>query len=47
MNERACGVVAVFNTMLGMQGGKVRPCDLWKVDEELVILISWLGMVVR
>ena len=38
VDARACGLDAVFDTMLGVQGG--RPCDLQKVDEELVILVS-------
>ena len=43
MNGRACGVDVVFDTMLGVQGGKVRPCDLRKVGKELVVHVSWLG----
>ena len=31
--------------MLGVQRGNASPCDLWKVSEELVVLLSWLGMV--
>ena len=43
MDGRACGVDAVFDTMLGVQGGKVRPCGFRAVGEELVVLVSCLG----
>ena len=43
VDGRAYNLDAVVDTMLGVQGGKVRPCVLWKVGKELVVLISWLG----
>ena len=33
----------VLDTMLGVQSGKIRPCDLWKVGEEFFVLIFCLG----
>ena len=35
-------VDAVFYTMLGVQGEKVRPCDVWKIGKELAVLVSWM-----
>ena len=43
MDGGACGLDNVFDTMLGVQSGEVRPCDLCKVGQELVMLISSLG----
>ena len=37
------GLDKVFDSMLGAQGAKDRPCGLWKVGEELVVLISCVG----
>ena len=39
----ALGQGRVSQTMLGVQIRKIRPCDLRKVGEELVTLISWPG----
>ena len=47
MNRKAFGVDAMFDTMLGVYAGDVRPCDLGKVGKEVVVLVSWLEMVLR
>ena len=43
MDRGALGFDGVFDSMLGLQSGEVGSCDLRKVGEELVALISWLG----
>ena len=43
MDERACGLDKVFDTMLDLQSGNIRPCVLRKIGEKLVVLISWPG----